>query len=305
MSDQAAAGALEDLAREFESWRGLLTSAAYRLLGSIADAEDVVQEVWLRWSRVESGTVEQPRAYLLKITTRLALNRLRQKRTRREEYVGPWLPEPLPSATAGSSSPAREGAEAVEIAESVSMAMLVVLQTLSPSERAAFVLHEVFGLPFNEVATTLGKTEPAVRQLAHRARSHVHARAPRHQVDAERHRQVTERFLQACLTGDAGALVAMMSPEVTLISDGGGQRRAALRPIVGSDKVLRWMVGVLNQPESRAIEAAYLDMVNGQDAIVARGAHGVDSVLFLTVEQEGITAIYALRNPDKLTRLSG
>ena len=277
----------------FEEHRRLLVGAAYRLLGAHSDAEDVVQEAWIRWSRVDLDTVDEPRAYLLTITTRLALNRLRQLRTRREAYVGPWLPEPV------SSDPRGEGAAAAELADDVSMAMLIVLESLSPLERAAFVLTEVFGMPSGEVAGVLDRSPAAVRQLVHRARSHVEARQPRTVVDAARHREVTERFLAAATGGDIEGLLAVLSPDVTLVTDGGGVRRAALHPIHGAEKVIRWLVGALGKPEVQGL-APHLRTVNGELAVVAAGDDFVDSVLFLTVEDDRVVALHGIRNPEKL-----
>jgi RNA polymerase sigma-70 factor, ECF subfamily len=277
----------------FEAHRRLLVGAAYRLLGTHSDAEDVVQEAWIRWSAVDLDTVDEPRAYLLTITTRLALNRLRQLRTRREAYVGPWLPEPV------SSDPRDDGAAAAELADDVSMAMLIVLESLSPLERAAFVLTEVFGMPSGEVAGALDRSPAAVRQLVHRARNHVEARQPRTVVDAARHREVTERFLAAATSGDLDGLLAVLSPDVTLVTDGGGVKRAALRPIHGAEKVVRWLVGVIGRPDVQGL-APYLHTVNGELAVVAAGADFIDSVLFLTVEDDRIVALHGIRNPDKL-----
>jgi RNA polymerase sigma-70 factor (ECF subfamily) len=278
----------------FEEHRGTLVGAAYRILSSHSDAEDVVQEAWLRWRDVDLSTVDEPRAFLLTVTTRLALNRLRQLRSRRETYVGPWLPEPV------ASDPRDDGAAAAELADEVSMAMLIVLESLSPLERAAFVLTEVFGMPATEVATTLDRSPAAVRQLVHRARSHVEARRPRSVVDAARHREVTERFLAAAAGGQVEALFEVLAPDVTLVSDGGGIRRAALRPIHTADKVARWLAGVLNRPESAAVTGAEVRVVNGEDAVVLLTAEGVDSVWFLTVEDDRVVAVYGIRNPDKL-----
>jgi RNA polymerase sigma-70 factor (ECF subfamily) len=281
----------------FEEHRGVLVGAAYRLLGSHADAEDVVQEAWIRWSDVDPQTIDEPRAYLLTITTRLALNRLRQLRTRRETYVGPWLPEPV------SSDPRDDGAAAAELADEVSMAMLIVLESLSPLERAAFVLSDVFGMPSGEVAGALDRSPAAVRQLVHRARSHVEARQPRSVVDAARHREVTEQFMAAAATGDFDGLMEVLSPDVTLVTDGGGVRKAALRPIHGAEKVVRWLLGVLERPDVEGL-APHLRTVNGELAIVTTSVEGVDSVFFLTVEDGHITALHAIRNPDKLGAVS-
>ena len=277
----------------FEEHRRLLVGAAYRLLGTHSDAEDVVQEAWIRWSGVDLAVVDEPRAYLLTITTRLALNRLRQLRARREAYVGPWLPEPV------STDPRADGPAAAELADDVSMAMLIVLESLSPLERAAFVLTEVFGMPSGEVAGALDRSPAAVRQLVHRARNHVEARQPRSLVDAARHREVTERFLAAATTGDLDGLLAVLAPDVTLVTDGGGVRRAALRPIHGAEKVIRWLVSVLGRPDVVGLEP-HLRTVNGELAVVAAGEGFVDSVLFLTVEDDHIVALHGIRNPDKL-----
>jgi RNA polymerase sigma-70 factor (ECF subfamily) len=277
----------------FEEHRSTLIGAAYRILGSRVEAEDVVQEAWVRWSGVEHDGIEEPRAFLLTVTTRLALNRLRQLTSRRETYVGPWLPEPV------ATDPRADGPEAAQLADEVSMAMLIVLESLSPLERAAFVLTEVFGMSAPEVAEALDRSPAAVRQLVHRARSHVESRQPRHVVDQERHREVTERFLAAAGGGDIAALMTMLAPDVVLVTDGGGIRQAALRPISGAQNVLRWLAAVLDKPESAAIEFG-LRHVNGELAVVASNAEGVDGVIFVTVEDDRITALHGIRNPEKL-----
>lgn len=286
----------DDPTTAFEDHRALLVGAAYRILGSHADAEDVVQDAWIRWAEVDLATVDNTRAYLLTITTRLALNRLRQLRARRESYVGPWLPEPM------ASGPREEGAAAAELADEVSMAMLIVLEALSPLERAAFVLSEVFGMPSGEVGAALDRSPAAVRQLVHRACSHVEARQPRETVDAARHREVTLRFMEAAGSGDVGALLDVLAPDVTLVTDGGGIKRAALRPIHTAEKVIRWILGVLERPDTPDL-AADLRIVNGELAIVLTGPDGVDSVMFLTVEDDRITALHSIRNPEKLAAL--
>ncbi|MDV3223456.1 RNA polymerase sigma factor SigJ [Intrasporangium sp.] len=286
MTDDPAAAA-------FEEHRGLLLGAAYRLLGVHSDAEDVVQETWLRWSAVDPATVNDTRAYLLTITSRLALNRLRELKARRESYVGPWLPEPV--ATATSDDPAK----AAELADEVSMAMLIVLESLTPLERAAFVLTDVFGMASPEVAHALGRSPASVRQLVSRARSHLAARPPRQVVEESRHRAVIERFLAAAVTGDVEGLIAVLSPDVTLVTDGGGVRRAALRPIHSVEKVIRWILGVLRNPETANV-AAEIRTLNGEPAVVARGPDGVHSVYFMTVEDGRITDVHAISNPEKL-----
>ncbi|ADB34451.1 RNA polymerase, sigma-24 subunit, ECF subfamily [Kribbella flavida DSM 17836] len=288
----------DELAAEFAEHRAVLVGAAYRVVGSVADAEDVVQETWLRWSTAEHAEVRDVRAYLVRITTRLALNRLRQQKSRREQYVGPWLPEPIAAAD-------QDPAAVAEVADSVSMAMLVVLETLSPLERAAFVLREVFDLPFSEIADTLGRSEAAVRQLAHRAREHVHARQPRHRVDKARHQEITSRFLTATWSGDYDQVVAMLAPDVELVSDGGGKRRAALRPVHGSDKVGRWLIAVMSPEQTAGLEFGSA-MLNGEQAFVAYDGPAVDTVGFMDLDENGlISRIYVVRNPDKLKAVPG
>ena len=292
-------GTEEELAAEFAEHRQVLVGAAYRVVGSVADAEDVVQETWLRWdaAAVDRAEIRDVRAYLIRITTRLALNRLRQQKAQREQYVGPWLPEPIAAA------PATEDPAAVaEVADSVSMAMLVVLETLSPLERAAFVLREVFDLPFSEIADTLGRSETAVRQLAHRAREHVHARQPRHRVDKARHTEVTNQFLAAAWSGDFDQVVSLLAPDVVLVSDGGGKKKAALRPLHGAENIARWLFGVLAADEEAAGFEVRLAELNGEDAFIAYNGEEVDSVGFTEIDDSGrICQIYVVRNPDKLT----
>src|SRR3712207_1343019 len=215
----------------FGKHRNLLFAVAYRILGRVTDAEDVVQEIWLRWTKDRPEEVADPRAFLMRVTTRLAIDRLRRAKTRRESYVGPWLPEPLLID--------RDVAEDIELAESVSMALLVVLETLSPLERAVFVLREAFAMPYSEIAQTLGRSESAVRQLARRARDHVRERRPRFDTDQATRQRVTERFLMATTNGALEALMEVLAPGVTLVADGGGRTRAPLHPIYGADKVAR------------------------------------------------------------------
>lgn len=284
----------DELAREFEELRPQLLGAAYRVLGRVVDAEDAVQETWLRWAAADRSQVRDPRAYLLTAATRQALNRLRAQASRREDYVGPWLPEPV--ATAGD--PAAEA----ELSDSVSMAMLVVLESLSPLERVAFVLHDVFGLTFAEIAATLDRSEAATRQLASRARSHVHARRPE-RVERGRHDRVVRECLDFLGRGDVERFVALLAPDVVLVTDGGGKRRAALRPIHGPDKVVRWIAGVMVQPDVATGMRYDLLELNGEIAMVMYAGDVLDAVGFLTVEERGITALHIVRNPDKLRHL--
>lgn len=291
----------------FDHHRRLLFSVAYQMLGSVSDAEDVVQDTWLRWSAADRGEVADERAYLLRITTRLALDLLGSARARRETYVGPWLPEPLLTGTAAvAAAPAPDDpAETAELGDEVSLALLVVLETLSPAERAVFVLREVFGLPAAEVAAALDRSESAVRQMAHRAREHVQARRPRFDTDRQVQREVTERFLAACAGGDADALLAALAPDVVLISDGGGKAKAALRPILGADKVARFVAAIAAEGFALpGLEVAVTE-INGGPGIVARAAGAPLIAMSLVVVDRRITQLLVVRNPDKLGGLAG
>ena len=272
--------------------RGLLFSVAYDLLGSVADAEDVVQETWLRWSAADRSGVQDPRAYLVRIATNQALNRIRSAKARRETYIGPWLPEPLVEpdpAEAITDQAARE--------QDVSMAMLVVLETLSPAERAVFVLREVFGMSHDEIAGALDRTPASVRQMAHRAREHVHARRPRFESDRDEQRRVTEEFLAACATGDKDALLALLAPDVTLVSDSDGRAKAARRPILGADKVARFILGIAS--DAMALDLRFA-LVNGGVGLVASEGARTQSVTQLDVVDGRIRAVYIVANPEKL-----
>jgi RNA polymerase sigma-70 factor (TIGR02957 family) len=276
----------------FVQHRNLLFTVAYDMLGSAADAEDVLQETWLRWADVDRVEVRDERAYLVRITTRLSLNRMRTVARRREAYVGPWLPEPLLTTP--------DVAEDVELADSVSTAMLLVLETLSPTERAVFVLREVFDLPYDEIAAAVDKSPAAVRQVAHRAREHVEARRPRAAVTARERDEVIARFLGAAATGDLQALMDVLAPDVVLLTDGGGVKKAALRPIHGRDKVTRFLEAVM--PDGFVADAV---VVNGSPALRIAVDGEVDAVASLLVEDGRVTGLYVVRNPAKLARLDG
>lgn len=278
----------------FEDHRGLLFTVAYEMLGSVADAEDVVQETWLRWSAGDRGDVADPKAYLVRITTRQALNRLRSLRSRREAYVGPWLPEPL------LTSP--DAATPVERADDVSMAMLVVLETLAPVERAVFVLREVFGFPYGEIAAMLDRTEPAVRQIAHRAREHVRARRPRFRADPDRRRAVTERFLQACMDGNLDALMGTLAPDVTMITDSGGKATANRRPVVTADKVARMLLGIMRKDEMPDLEFEQVEINHAPGIVGWLDAQPKAAALF-EIDDDRIARILAFRNPDRMSGL--
>ncbi|GAA2057248.1 RNA polymerase sigma-70 factor [Leifsonia soli] len=283
----------DEATSRFVAHRNLLFTVAYEMLGSAADAEDVLQETWLRWSTVDQAEVREPRAYLVRIATRLALNRLRSAQRRREAYVGPWLPEPL------LTSP--DVAEDAELAESVSLALMVVLETLGPTERAVFVLREIFGFEFDEIAATVEKTPATVRQIAHRARQHVEARRPRVSVSADEARTALAAFRLAVETGDVQAMLDVLAPDVVLISDGGGVKQAALRPILGADKVTRFIAGAIAKAGVAVTSEA--TVVNGNPALALSVDGALDGVLAARVQDGRIAGLYFVRNPRKLTRV--
>jgi RNA polymerase sigma-70 factor (ECF subfamily) len=274
----------------FVTHRGLLFTVAYEMLGSATDAEDVVQETWLRWAGVDRIEVRDPRAYLVRIVTRQALNRLRTVSRRREDYPGEWLPEPVLTGP--------EMADDAELAENISIALLTVLETLGPVERAVFVLHEVFETPYDEIAEVVGKTPAAVRQIAHRAREHVAARRPRMQVDRAQQEATLEKFMAAVTSGDVRGLVEVLAPNVVLIADGGGLVRAARKPLVGAETVVAFLARVADLSGLMATMAWF----NGMPG--ARFDVGGDlTAVSLVIENDLITRIYAVRNPNKLGRL--
>ncbi|MFF2654867.1 RNA polymerase sigma-70 factor [Streptomyces sp. NPDC058045] len=290
--------AADTLTDVFEAHRSLLMGVAYRMLGRVADAEDVVQEAWLRWSRTEREEVRDARAFLVRTTTRLAIDRLRQVQARRESYVGPWLPEPL---VTDLDHTVPDAAERAVLADTVSLAVLVVLESLSPLERAVFVLREAFALPYAEIAGALDRSESAVRQLAGRARRHVAERRPRYRADPVERRDLTERFLAATLDGDLEGLVAMLTPGARLVGDSGGKARAPLRTIGGASKVGRFLHAVaaknIADAELRPIE------INGAPAVLVLYDGRLDTVFQIDPVGGRADCVYVLRNPDKLARL--
>jgi len=282
----------------FTAHRSRLIGVAYRLLGSVGDAEDVVQEAWLRWGRVDTETVADPEAFLVRTVSRLALDRLRRIAARRETYVGPWLPEPV--LTGGRDDPAAEA----ERAASVSLAMLVVLETLSPLERTVFVLHEAFAYSAAEIAEIVERSPAAVRQLAHRAREHVAARRPRFPADPAVRRAATERFLRASLEGDLAALLELLAPDATLWADGGGKAKAPLRPIRGADKIARFFAAIGAEPLPPGSTVEVVE-VNGGPAAVLVGPAGAIAVLQLDLgDDHRVVDLRLVGNPDKLTGLA-
>ncbi|HYF45996.1 MAG TPA: RNA polymerase sigma-70 factor [Acidimicrobiales bacterium] len=275
----------------FSRHRRLLFTVAYEMLGSASDAEDVVQETWLRWSKVDQAEVRDPRAYLVRIVTRQALNRLRTLARRREDYVGEWLPEPVLTGP--------DVAADVELAESLSLAMLTVLETLGPAERAVFVLREVFDVPYDEIAEAIDKSPAAVRQIAHRAREHVAARRPRMEVSPTEQQEVVERLLTAVRGGDLQGLLEVLAPDVVLVADGGGLVTAAPRPVVGADRVARFLMGA---SRLEGIEASPA-WINGGPGARIDVAGELDTAIGVAVADGRITGLYAIRNPNKLAGL--
>jgi RNA polymerase sigma factor (sigma-70 family) len=292
VSDQASSGFGDHLAA-FEARRPRMMGICYRILGSVTDAEDVLQDAWFRWSRTDVGEIDNVEAFLTTVVSRLALDRLRRVKARRESYPGSWLPEPVAAAD--------DPAAAVELGESLSMALLVVLEALSPLERAAFVLHEVFQQPYPEVATALGREEPAVRQLVHRARLRVDAGATRYRADRDTHSEVVRRFAIACATADVDSLLAVLAPDVVVISDGGGVAKAPLLPVNGRDRVARLLLGIAKKIP---VGATYdLEVFNGQLGLVARLDGRAINALAVTVREDLVQTLHAIANPAKLTAL--
>jgi RNA polymerase sigma-70 factor (TIGR02957 family) len=274
--------------------RSLLFTVAYEMLGSAADAEDVLQESWLRWAAVDRLDVRDARAYLVRLVTRQALNQLRTVSRRREDYVGEWLPEPLLTTP--------DVADDVELAENVSIAMLTVLETLAPTERAVFVLREVFDVPYDEIAAAVDRSPAAVRQIAHRSRDHVAARRPRIKVERSEHELVLERFVAALSTGDMQALMDVLAPDVVAVADGGGRvSGAARRPIVGADRMARYLLGGIAKAGAGFVMSAM--WVNGEPGVRVEIGGQLVAAVSITVEAGRVSRVYSIANPDKLARL--
>ncbi|GAA2027154.1 RNA polymerase sigma-70 factor [Catenulispora yoronensis] len=276
----------------FVTHRNLLFTVAYEMLGSAADAEDVLQETWLRWTGVDLETVRDRRAYLVRITTRQALTHMRTLGRRKESYFGPWLPEPLLTTP--------DVAEDVELADSVSMAMLLVLETLTPTERAVFVLREVFDLDYDEIAEAVDKTAAAVRQIAHRARTHVASRRPRGTTSAAQTRGALEAFQRAIDTGDLQSLFDLLAPDVVMLGDGGGIRQAFPEPVLGADAVREVLAAGLGQLRGTAVFEPV--QINGAPALLVH-ARGEVSVVTMHVQDGRVAGLYVVRNPEKLSRV--
>ncbi|ASW89319.1 RNA polymerase sigma-70 factor [Mycobacterium marseillense] len=285
-------------AERFTLLRPLLFTIAYEMLGSATEADDVLQDSYLRWSAVDLAEVRDTKSYLAQLVTRQALNALRADARRREEYVGPWLPEPL---LLDEQDPSTD----VVLAESISMAMLVLLETLSPDERAVFVLREVFGFDYGEIAQAVGKPAPTVRQVAHRAREHVRARRKRFEAaDPERTAEITTQFLAAAAGGDVEALMTMLAPDATWTADSGGVVSAARRPVVGADKVARAIAGLMRRAAEMATLRVEMVTCNGAPAVLLYLGDQLEGVITVEIADDKITNFYVMRNPRKLAALA-
>lgn len=276
---------------DFEPHREFLIGVAYRMLGSFAEAEDIVQDAFLRWSATDRSSVEHPRAFLARIVSRLCLDRMKSAASRREQYVGTWLPEPM---VAPPTQP---------FADDLSLALLLTLERLSPLERAAFLLHDVFDMDYSAIADTLGRSEAACRQLAARAREHVREERPRFSASEESRAKLTDAFQAAIAEGDISAIARLLADDAVFYSDGGGKRAAALNPIYGKDKIVRFLIGVTRKGRAAHVEHLERVQINGLPGFVMRTTEGVETLSF-DIANDQIVAIYAVRNPDKLRHLS-
>lgn len=276
---------------DFETHRSFLVGLAYRMLGSLAEAEDIVQDAFLRWREVDQAQVEHPRAYLARVVSRLCLDRMKSAQSRREQYVGTWLPEPM------LASPSQS------IAEDLSVALLLTLERLSPLERAAFLLHDVFDMDYAEVAGAIDRSEAACRQLAARAREHVREERPRFETTEETRERLAAAFQTAMTTGDLQTIAQILADDAVFYTDGGGKRLAALNPIYGKDKILRFLVGVGTKTPLPKPENVERVDINGLPGFVVRTAEGVET-LALEIANDRVVALYGIRNPDKLKHLS-
>jgi RNA polymerase sigma-70 factor (ECF subfamily) len=278
----------------FSAYRPLLFAIAYRMVGSVMDAEDIVQEAYLRWQRRDEADVQSPKAYLSAVVTRLSIDHLRSARAQRETYVGPWLPEPLVT----EEEP--DVAETAALHESVSMAFLVLLEQLTPQERAVFLLHDIFGYDFREIAAIIGKSEANCRQVARRARQQVHAQRPRFDPAPERREELTEQFITACTRGDLSGLIATLADDVTFWSDSGGKTRAAARPLHGADRVAKFLIGVARKAWQPYGVRPWRATVNGQPGFVFTALGRVANTIALDIVDGRIRGIRIVVNPDKL-----
>jgi RNA polymerase sigma-70 factor, ECF subfamily len=289
----------DEAALTFEPYRRRLTGLAYRMLGSLSEAEDIVQDAYLRWHAAERNQVDNPRAYLSRTVARLCLDHLKSARARRETYVGPWLPEPIVDETALAPDTASE------LADDLSVALMMTLERLSPLERAAFLLHDVFEMEFGDIARVLERSESACRQLAARGRAHVHEARPRFRVPEDEAARLSDAFHRALVTGDAAQFAAVLAADAVLYSDGGGKRAAALNPIHGRDKIVRFFEGLARQgnlPPPGAVHRIRLGGLPG--IVVVDPAGAIDTIMTADIRDGQVVTIYAVRNPDKLGHLS-
>ncbi len=288
----------------FNLRRPFLMGLAYRMLGSVAEAEDILQDAWLRWQAADRSQIAAPKAFLTRVVTRLCLDHAKSARARREVYTGPWLPEPSADLACASASPHADPEAAMELANDLSMALLLVLERLSPLERAAFLLHDVFDLPFGEIAQLLESTPEACRKLASRAREHVRAEKPAREVPAEAAARFFDGFYRAMQAGDISGLAAMLAEDAVLIADGGGKKIAALAPIAGREKIIRFFAGLADKFGLPGPERLFRTPLNGGDGLIVEEPDGSIQAWCLDWTPDGrIAAIYLLRNPDKLARL--
>ncbi|WP_392675656.1 RNA polymerase sigma factor SigJ [Streptomyces sp. LN785] len=287
----------DEHAERFTLLRPLLFTIVYEILGSATESDDVLQDSYLRWADVDLTTVRDTKSYLAQLVTRQALNALRASARRREDYIGPWLPEPL---LLDEHDPSTD----VVLAESVSMAMLVLLETLTPDERATFVLREVFGFDYDDIAAAVGKSVATVRQVAHRARKHVQARRRRFTpADAAKSAQITEQFMTAAATGDLEGLLSLLAPDATWTADSGGKTTAARRPVVGAAKVAAVVLNILRVGRLADLRTELVNCNNAPTMVIYRGDH-VEGVFLVEIIERMITSIYAIRNPDKLVAVA-
>ena len=281
----------------FNRYRPLLFSIAYRMLGTVADAEDIVQEAYLRWQGASSDEVRSPKAFLSTVATRLCIDQLKSARAQREVYVGPWLPEPLLTGEMPDMT------QTLELTESISFAFLLLLESLAPVERAAFLLREVFDYSYPEIASIVGKSEDNCRQMVHRAKQHMKERRPRFSVSREEQEQVTKRFIEVCQGGDIQGLLSLLAPDATLASDGGGKVQAARNILHGASSVARFMFGILAKlPPDADLKVEVTD-VNGQPGIVGYINGKPDSVTTLDISDGRIVGVNIVVNPDKLSTI--
>jgi RNA polymerase sigma-70 factor (ECF subfamily) len=280
----------------FSEYRSLLFAIAYRMLGSVMDAEDIVQDAFLRWRQCDPSSVSSPKSYLTATVTHLCIDHLRLARVQREQYVGPWIPEPL------ITDERNIDADPVVLAESLSLAFLSLLEHLGPVERAVFLLHEVFGYPFDEIAAIVGKSSANCRQIAQRARKHLHTSRPRFVPAQEEHERLTHQFMDACMSGDLSAFLAILADDATLYADGGGKVTAARRPVFGGDHVARFLAGICAHPPPELV--VHLVPVNGQLALVCESEGRLASLFTLDVINGQIKTIRVIVNPDKFRGLA-